>query len=117
MQGEFNTHLRQLEKRLLRALNESRGNILDDDTVIETLETLKKEAAVISRKMTETEGVMNEVEKITLQYSRIANACSSIFAILELLHHLNHTYQFSLQFFIDIFHAVLHSNKHLDGKS
>ena len=117
MQGEFNTNLRQLEKRLLRALNESRGNILDDDTVIETLETLKKEAAVISRKMTETEGVMNEVEKITLQYSCIANACSSIFAILELLHHLNHTYQFSLQFFVDIFHAVLHSNKHLNGKS
>lgn len=113
MQGEFNTNLRQLEKRLLRALNESRGNILDDDTVIETLETLKKEAAVISRKMTETEGVMGEVEKITLQYSRIARACSAVFAILELLHHLNHSYQFSLQFFTDIFHAVLHQNKHL----
>ena len=117
MQGEFTTNLRQLEKRLLRALNESRGNILDDDTVIETLETLKKEAAVISRKMTETEGVMSEVEKITLQYARIAHACSTIFAILELLHHLNHSYQFSLQFFLEIFHAVLHQNKHLEGQT
>jgi len=113
MQGEFNTNLRQLEKRLLQALNESRGNILDDDNVIHTLETLKKEAAVISRKVAETEGVMAEVERITQEYSGIAHACSAIFAILEQLHHLNHAYRFSLQYFIDIFHFVLHDNQNV----
>lgn len=116
MQGEFNTHLRGLEKRLLQALNESRGNILDDDVVIETLETLKKEAGEISRKMVETEGVMAEVEAITLQYNTIARACSAVFAVLEQLHHLNHFYQFSLRFFIDIFASVLHDNPHLKDK-
>ncbi|KMU87922.1 dynein heavy chain [Coccidioides immitis H538.4] len=89
LQGEFKIHLRQLEKRLLQALNESRGNILDDDNVIETLETLKKEAAEISNKMVETEGVMTEVENITQQYN------------------------FSLQYFIDIFNNVLHNNHRL----
>ncbi|KAJ6144523.1 hypothetical protein N7470_008418 [Penicillium chermesinum] len=113
MQGEFKVHLRQLEKRLLQALNESRGNILDDDNVIETLETLKKEAAEISKKMSETEGVMSEVENITLQYSIIARACSAVFAVLEQLHHINHFYQFSLQYFVDIFNAVLYQNKRL----
>ena len=115
MQGEFNTHLRGLEKRLLQALNESRGNILDDDLVIETLETLKKEAAEISKKMSETEGVMAEVEAITLQYGIIARACSAVFAVLEQLYHLNHFYRFSLQYFVDIFKTVLHSNPHLKG--
>lgn len=115
MQGEFNTHLRGLEKRLLQALNESRGNILDDDVVIETLETLKKEAGEISSKMVETEGVMAEVETITLQYNTIARACSAVFAVLEQLHHLNHFYQFSLQFFVDIFGTVLHHNPHLQA--
>ena len=113
MQGQFNIHLRGLEKRLLQALNASRGNILDDDVVIETLETLKKEAADISRKMSETEGVMTEVESITSQYSTIAKACSAVFSILEKLHHLNHFYQFSLQYFVDIFKYVLHENPHL----
>lgn len=97
LQGEFKLHLRQLEKRLLQALNESRGNILDDDRVIDTLETLKTEAAEVSRKMAETDGVMTEVETITLQYQIIARACSAVFAVLEQLHHLNHFYQFSLQ--------------------
>ena len=35
MQGDFKVHLRRLEKRLLSALNESQGNILDDDAVVE----------------------------------------------------------------------------------
>ena len=113
MQGEFSTHLRGLEKRLLQALNESRGNILDDDVVIETLETLKKEAREISKKVAETEGVMAEVETITQQYNVIARACSAVFALLEQLHHLHHFYQFSLHYFIDIFDSVLHSNANL----
>lgn len=117
LQGEFKIHLRQLEKRLLQALNESRGNILDDDNVIETLETLKKEAAEISTKMKNTEGVMAEVDEITLQYNIIARSCSAVFAVLEQLHYLNHFYQFSLQYFTDIFHSVLHGNKRLAAES
>jgi dynein heavy chain 1, cytosolic len=117
LQGEFKIHLRQLEKRLLQALNESRGNILDDDNVIETLETLKKEAADITKKMNETDGVMTEVENITLDYNILAQSCSSIFAVLEQLHNLNHFYQFSLQYFLDIFHTVLHDNKRLAAET
>ncbi|MCJ1433426.1 hypothetical protein MMC27_002786 [Xylographa pallens] len=117
MQGQFNIHLRGLEKRLLQALNESRGNILDDDVVIETLETLKKEAGEISRKMSETEGVMTEVDSITSQYSTIARACSTVFSILAQLYHINHFYQFSLQYFVDIFESVLHINPHLAKES
>lgn len=113
LQGEFKVHLRQLEKRLLQALNESRGNILDDDHVIETLETLKTEAADISAKMSSTEGVMAEVDAITRQYAVVARSCSAVFAVLEQLHYLNHFYQFSLQYFLDIFHAVLHGNARL----
>ena len=115
MQGEFYTHLRGLEKRLLQALNQSRGNILDDDVVIETLETLKRESGEISRKVSETDGVMAEVETITQQYNAISRACSAVFAVLEQLHHLNHFYQFSLQYFIDIFDSVLRNNSNLKG--
>lgn len=111
LQGEFKVHLRHLERQLLQALNESRGSILDDDKLIESLEVLKKEAATISDKMAETEGVMSEVEAMTLQYNVIARSCSAIFAVLGELHHLNHFYQFSLQYFVDIFHSVLQQKK------
>ncbi|KAF2682234.1 cytoplasmic dynein-like protein 1 heavy chain 1 [Lentithecium fluviatile CBS 122367] len=107
MQGEFSVHLRQLERRLLQALNESQGNILDDDNVIKTLETLKKEAAEISQKVASTAGVMKEVDDITREYTVVARSCSAVFAVLEQLHHLNHFYQFSLQYFTQIFETVL----------
>ena len=113
MQGQFTIRLRGLEKQLLQALNTSEGNILDDDVVIESLETLKKQANDISKKMAETEGVMAEVESITTQYGTIAQACSSVFSILEQLYHINHFYQFSLQYFVDIFNSVLHNNTNL----
>ncbi|KAK4618664.1 Dynein heavy chain, cytoplasmic [Fulvia fulva] len=109
MQGEFTQRLRRLERMLLQALNESRGNILDDENVIQTLETLKNEAAEITAKASETEGVMNEVNTIMSTYDIIARSCSAIFAVLEQLYHVHHFYQFSLQYFVDIFEAVLQS--------
>ncbi|KAF8640937.1 hypothetical protein AX17_000584 [Amanita inopinata Kibby_2008] len=117
VQGEFKLRLRTLEKLLLQALNDSTGNILDDDKVIDTLETLKREAAEITRKVEETDIVMKEVEQVTAEYLPIAQACSSVFFILEQLNLVNHFYQFSLQFFLDIFDYVLHHNPNLRNVS
>jgi len=116
-QGEFRLRLRTLEKLLLQALNESTGNILDDDKVIGTLETLKREAAEITHKVEETDIVMKEVEQVTADYLPLAQACSSVFFILEQLNLVNHFYQFSLRFFLDIFDYVLHHNPNLKNVS
>ncbi|KAI6162009.1 dynein heavy chain protein 1 [Pisolithus thermaeus] len=116
-QGEFRLRLRTLEKLLLQALNESTGNILDDDKVIGTLETLKREAAEITHKVEETDIIMKEVEQVTAEYLPLAQACSSVFFILEQLNSVNHFYQFSLHFFLDIFDYVLHHNPNLRNVS
>ncbi|TFY72237.1 hypothetical protein EVG20_g758 [Dentipellis fragilis] len=117
MQGEFRVRLRTLEKLLLQALNESTGNILDDDKVIDTLETLKREAAEITRKVEETDVIMKEVEEVTAEYLPLAQACSAVFFIMEQLNLINHFYQFSLHFFLDIFDYILHHNPNLKGVS
>ncbi|CAO3629084.1 unnamed protein product [Cunninghamella echinulata] len=113
LQGEFQLKLRHLEKSLLQALNESKGNILDDDKVIETLETLKKEAAEITHKVDETNTIIQEVEQTTAVYTPLAHACSSIFFVMEQLNLVHHFYQFSLDFFYEIFQYVLHENPNL----
>lgn len=66
--GEFHLRLRQLEKSLLQALNDAKGKILDDDSVITTLETLKQEAAEIGKKVEETDKVISEIETVSQQY-------------------------------------------------
>jgi len=84
LQGEFKVKLRGLEKSLLDALNESQGNsILEDDTVIGTLESLKNQAADIGRRMHETENVMEEITSVSSLYNPMALGCSSIYFALE----------------------------------
>jgi hypothetical protein len=83
--GEFLLRLRQLEKSLLSSLNEVKGRILDDDSIITHLETLKKEAEEIAKRFEETDLTMAEVESTSQQYIPLAQACSSIYFTLESL--------------------------------
>lgn len=115
LQGEFHVRLRQLEKSLLQALNDSKGRILDDDSVISTLEKLKNEASEITRKVEETDKVIGEVEMVSQQYLPLSQACSSIYFTLEGLHQVHFLYQYALQFFLDIYNDVLTNNTHLTG--
>ncbi|OCT64951.1 cytoplasmic dynein 1 heavy chain 1 isoform X1 [Xenopus laevis] len=115
LQGEFQLRLRQLEKSLLQALNEVKGRILDDDTIITTLENLKKEAAEVTRKVEETDLVMQEVENVSRQYLPLSSACSSIYFTMESLKQIHFLYQYSLQFFLDIYHTVLYENGNMKG--
>ncbi|KAK9422351.1 putative Dynein heavy chain [Seiridium unicorne] len=116
-QGEYKVRLRKLEDNLLQALNESEGELLENDNVIGKLEALKKEAAEISAKMSNTEGFMAELETTTSQYNVVAQSCSAIFSVLDQLHNVDRFYQFSLQYFLDIFTKVLHGNKNLANES
>ncbi|XP_016305378.1 LOW QUALITY PROTEIN: cytoplasmic dynein 1 heavy chain 1-like [Sinocyclocheilus anshuiensis] len=117
LQGEFQLRLRQLEKSLLQALNEVKGRILDDDTIITTLENLKKEAAEVTRKVEETDIIMQEVETVSQQYLSLSSACSSIYFTMEALNQMHFLYQYSLQFFLDIYHTVLYENSNLKSVS
>ena len=70
-------------------LNEAKGRILDDDTVISSLETLKREAAEVSKKAEETESIMAEIETTSQQYMPLATACSSIYFTIDNLHQVS----------------------------
>lgn len=117
LQGEFHLRLRQLEKSLLQALNDAKGKILDDDSVITTLETLKKEAADIGQKVEETDKVIAEIETVSQQYMPLSQACSSMYFTMESLNQVHFLYQYSLKMFLDIFSTVLYNNPKLEGKT
>ena len=114
LQGEFQLRLRHLEKNLLTCLNEAKGRILDDDNVINTLEVLKTEAAEVGRKVDETDQVMADIENTSKQYQPLSSACSYIYFTIESLHQVHFLYQFSLQFFLDIYQGVLTKDKRLE---
>jgi dynein heavy chain 1 len=78
---------------------------------------LKKEAAEVTRKVEDTEVVMREIEGVTAEYLPLAQACSGIYFTLEQLANIDHFYQFSLAYFLEIFDYVLLNNPRLQGVS
>eukprot|EP00842_Homolaphlyctis_polyrhiza_P003638 jgi/Hompol1/4275/HPOL_007024-RA len=117
LQGEFQLRLHNLEKQLLTALNDSKGNILDDDNVIQKLEVLKLEASDITAKIQETDVIVQEVDEVSSQYTPLAESCSSIYFAMEQLSSLQNFYQFSLDAFFEIFDSVLKNNTNLQAEA
>ncbi|KAI9911312.1 hypothetical protein PsorP6_009030 [Peronosclerospora sorghi] len=107
LQGEYQARLRHLEDSLLQQINNVQGNILDDDRVINALESMKAEAAQISQQMDETESTMAIVEAATSRYRPLAKACSRLFFALENLSSVHFLYQYSLDFFLSLLSKVL----------
>ncbi|KAI3378322.1 hypothetical protein SNEBB_011029, partial [Seison nebaliae] len=115
VQGEFQQKLRHLEKNLLQALNESKGNILDDDSIISKLEYLKTEAADVTKKIEESDSVMVEVDEVAKEYAPLAQASAAIYFTMEAMSQIHYLYHYALQFFLSIFNEVISNNKNLEG--
>lgn len=113
LQSEFRVKLRQLEDSLLNELTEAEGNILQNDKLIQTLETLQKEAKEIAKEVAAADETMQEVEMVTNEYVPIANMASRIFFTLDSLSTVHFLYQISLKFFMDILYSVIKKSERL----
>jgi dynein heavy chain 1 len=115
LQGEFTVTLRNLEKKLLNALAESSGNILENDSLIATLEVLKKDSSEVKAKMLQSDEVMKEVQGISQFYQRLASQCAQLYFVLLAMADVSFLYQFSVQFFLDVYKAALSDQSILAG--
>lgn len=111
LQGEQNAKMRELEDNLLNKISQVQGAILDDNTVIDTLEGIKAEAAQLSQEVNKTAEIMEEVKLVSNTFVPLAQAVSSVYFTMESLGEVNNLYQFSLQFFLSIVHGVLEQGK------
>ncbi|CBZ49657.1 hypothetical protein NCLIV_001450 [Neospora caninum Liverpool] len=102
LQGEFKVKIRELEDGLLQALSNVKGNILDDDAVLATMENLKQQAAEVEREAARTEDVMAEVEKTSNMYLVWALAAGRIYFMLLNLSCISFLYQYDLRFFLNL---------------
>lgn len=107
LQGEQIYKLRELEDKLLSKISAVQGAILDDDTVINTLEKIKSEAAELGQEVAKTQEIMNEVRAVSAGYETLARAMASVYFSMERLADVSFLYQHSLDFFLDIVEKVL----------
>ena len=63
LQGQQSVRIRELEESLLDKISAVHGAILDDDSVVNTLESIQSEATELSKEQEKTQSIMDEVYK------------------------------------------------------
>ncbi|CAH1639911.1 unnamed protein product [Spodoptera littoralis] len=106
-QNQFKIQLKSLEDDLLSRLSSAGDDILGDTALVENLETTKKTAADIEKKVAEAKITSREID-VAREFYRPASARASLlYFILNDLNTINPIYQFSLKAFSVVFQKAI----------
>ena len=105
-------------KQIFSRLSSAGSNVLGDTALVENLETTKRTAAEVERKVTEARGTSKEIDAARELYRAAAARASLLYFILNDLNTINPIYQFSLKAFSVVFQkAVLKADPAPDVSS
>ncbi|KAK7197103.1 dynein heavy chain [Novymonas esmeraldas] len=105
--------LAELEERLLANLANSEGSLLENKTLIESLNQIKSQASDITAALEQSKVVQEDLDAKRNVYRPFATTASSIFFLTKSLQELSHMYQFSFHLFLDLFLRALKRHKDL----
>jgi dynein heavy chain len=99
----MNKQLYDIESEILFLLSNSKGNILDDTVLIETLAQSKKTSEEIKEKMRESSSIEQEIQVQSELYRPVAKRASLLYFVVADLGEVDPMYQYSLQWFTKLF--------------
>uniref|UniRef100_A0A8D1P3N7 Dynein axonemal heavy chain 14 n=1 Tax=Sus scrofa TaxID=9823 RepID=A0A8D1P3N7_PIG len=97
------TILKELEQKTLNVLQNAQGFILDDEEIIEILRKSKMTSNEISKRFEATKKAESEIEATRKQYLPIATRGALLYFLVAGLAQVDYMYQFSLDWFRQIF--------------
>ncbi|KAI9144619.1 dynein heavy chain and region D6 of dynein motor-domain-containing protein [Paraphysoderma sedebokerense] len=112
---EYNNQLTSLEDKLLKELASSEGNILENQSLLDSLSETKIKSESILQSLVESSRIRRSLDEELTKYAPIASFGSSLYFVMMDLNRLNRMYQFSLEQFLRNFLAALRdpsSNPH-----
>lgn len=116
--SDFNRSLIELQDKLLRQINDISGNILDDEDIITTLRASKATTETIGKGMAEATETSQKIDIIREEYRPVACRGSILYFVVAGLALIDPMYQYSLEFFINLFKIRLDkSEKNSDVKA
>ena len=99
--------LSDLMAKILHLLFTSRGNILDNETLITTLHDAKQTSTQVAERLVESEKTEKEITEKREVYRNVATRGSILYFVILELPGIDSMYQYSLEFFKRIFKSVL----------
>jgi dynein heavy chain len=101
--AQSKAQLKEIEDRILELLSNAKGNILDDEELINTLATSKVASQRIEERVVEQEKTQATVQETRLLYLPVAIRASSLFFVVSELCEVEPMYQYSLDWFIGVY--------------
>ena len=99
----MNKQLYDIESEILFLLSNSKGNILDDTVLIETLAQSKVTSEEIKEKMAAAQEIEKEIVVQSELYRPVAKRASLLYFVIADLGDVDPMYQYSLQWFTQLF--------------
>ena len=110
MMAKDRKQLSEIEEKILLLLSQSEGNMLDNQSLIDTLEESKFTSHVIADRVKDNLATQRDMTEIREQYRIVAARGACIFFLMQDLSAVDPMYQYSLSFFMRLFQsALLHS--------
>jgi dynein heavy chain len=106
--------LELLEKKILKMLSESGGNILDDEVLISTLKESKETSTAVNTRVKEAELAAVEIDRACREYTEVSTSGSVLYFVISELANINPMYQFSLFYFVKLFNTCIEKADNCD---
>jgi len=102
---------KNLEDRLLKQLAETKGNLIDDYTLIETLQETKDASAEIAEKLTVAVETQKRINAACEEYRKVATRGSVLYFLIVEMALVNPMYQTSLPQFLGLFNGAIDTSE------
>jgi dynein heavy chain 2 len=99
--------LAALEEQLLKELANAEGNILENKSLIQSLNEAKEKSLIVHNSLQESKLLQESLDFERLKYMQVANHGSSMYFVVNGLSQLNSMYKFSLSIFLKLFQCAL----------
>jgi dynein heavy chain len=99
----MNKQMTELESNILKLLAESTGDILDDETLINTLSESKKTSTEVSQKLKEAEITEKDIDETRVKYTPVAFRSTILYFAVADMSVIDPMYQFSLGWFVNLY--------------
>ncbi|XP_077988088.1 dynein axonemal heavy chain 2-like [Glandiceps talaboti] len=97
----------ELEDEILRLLNEAQGSLLDDEQLVNTLQSSKKTSEEVTEQLVVSEQTEQKIDAAREGYRSCAQRASILFFVLNDMGRIDPMYQFSLDAYIDLFNMSI----------
>lgn len=100
--SDYNKELLEIQDKILKQINMVK-DILEDEELIQTLKASKSTSEIINRGMAEAEETQTTINATREEYRPVAIRGSIIYFVIANLSEIDPMYQYSLEFYINLF--------------